>query len=68
MPSLPLNPSDRLCTNDILCVYSETLVHLPQLVDLFLNEKWSDYVSEYPNLSERHKNVSPRNVHGLLTR
>lgn len=41
---------------------------LRQLVDVFLNEKWSDYVSEYPNLSERHKNVSPRSVYGLLTR
>lgn len=54
--------------NGIVCVYSMTLVHHAQLVDVFLNEKWSDYVSKYPNLSERHKNVSPRSVYGLLTR
>ena len=44
------------------------LVAPPQLVDMFLSEKWSDYVSEYPVLSERHKLVSPHMVHGLLTR
>lgn len=35
---------------------------------MFLNEKWSDYVTEYPELSERHRHVSPRMVHGLLIR
>ena len=53
--------------------WKDTLSHLillplPQLVDMFLDERWSDYVSEYPVLSERHKFVSPHMVHGLLTR
>ena len=43
-------------------------VTLPQLVDMFLSERWSDYVSEYPVLSDRHRLVSPHMVHGLLTR
>jgi hypothetical protein len=41
---------------------------LKQLVDLFLGERWSDYISEYPSLAERHKHVAPYMVHGLLSR
>lgn len=68
MLSLPLSPSDRFVHEwDCVCILKDS-VHLAQLVDVFLNEKWSDYVSKYPNLSERHKNVSPRSVYGLLTR
>jgi hypothetical protein len=41
---------------------------LKQLVDLFVNEKWSEYISEYPSLSDKYKHVAPYMVHGLLAR
>ena len=39
-----------------------------QLVDMFLGEKWSEYINEYPSLPERHRHVPPYMVHSLLTR
>ena len=40
----------------------------PQLLDIFLNEKWSDYVNAYPELPSEQKMVAPSMVHGLLNR
>jgi hypothetical protein len=33
-----------------------------------VNEKWSEYISEYPSLSDKYKHVAPYMVHGLLAR
>jgi hypothetical protein len=33
-----------------------------------VNENWSEFISEYPSLSDKYKHVAPYMVHGLLTR
>ena len=59
-----------MCVCLCVCVERGVTFSLPllQLVDLFLSEKWSDYISEYPQLSERYHHVPPRMVHSLLHR
>ena len=69
-----LSHSDRFVAvhcmhRDILCSGRCSLTSSPpQLVDMFLNEKWSEYVSQYPELGQEMKLVAPCMVHGLLTR
>ena len=52
----------------VIIFYSVWIVEssFMQLLDLFVNEDWSQYVNEYQNPSSKYRSINPAMVYSLL--